>query len=121
MKLILIIDDDDLFRAMLRQMLESEGYEVLDAPNGMEGIRLYRTKPTDLIITDILMQEKEGFQTIMELQQIFPEVKIIAISGGGCVGPDNYLKIAKMLGVHSTFKKPFQREELLETVLELLK
>ena len=65
MKLILIIDDDDLFRAMLRQMLESEGYEVLDAPNGMEGIRLYRAKPTDLIITDILMQEKEGFQTII--------------------------------------------------------
>jgi len=121
MKLILIIDDDDLFRAMLRQMLESEGYYVVDAPDGKVGIKLYRAKPTDLIITDILMPEKEGLQTIVELQQDFPEVKIIAISGGGCVGPDNYLKIAKMLGAQFTFEKPFQREELLEAVRESLK
>ena len=121
MALILIIDDDDLFRAMLRQMLEREGYEVVDAPDGKEGIRLYRMKPTDLIITDIIMPEREGLETIVELRRDFPEVTIIAMSGGGRVGPENYLKIAKGMGAQFTFEKPFQRAELLEAVQELLK
>ena len=121
MALILIIDDDDLFRAMLRQMLETEGYEVVDAPDGKEGTRLYRAKPTDLIITDIVMPDKEGIEIIRELRGDFSEVKVIGISGKGCVGPDNSLKIAKRLGAQFTFEKPFQRKELLEAVRESLK
>ena len=118
---ILIIDDDDLFRIMLRKMLEYEGYDVVDAPDGNEGVRLYRKEPTDLVITDILMPEKEGIEIIRELRSDFSEVKIIAISGGGSVGINNYLDIAKMLGAQFTFKKPFRREEFLEAVRESLK
>ena len=117
---ILIIDDDVQILDMLRQTLEREGYEVMDASNGRKGIRLYRKEPADLIITDIVMPEKEGLETIMELKKDFPEVKIIAISGGGQIIPDHYLDSAKLFGAIRTFAKPFEHKELLEAVQELL-
>ena len=120
MKRILVIDDDDQVRQMLKQMLEREGYEVIDAADGKEGIRLYRNEPTDLIITDIIMPEKEGLETIRELKQDFPDIKIIAISGGGRLDPGNYLEIARKWGVGRTFAKPFDRTELLEAIQQLL-
>ena len=89
---ILIIDDEEKFRKMLRQMLERAGHEVVEAPDGKEGVKLYREKLTDLIITDIFMPEKEGIQTIKELKRDFPEAKIIAISGGGRNGLFYFLK-----------------------------
>ena len=82
MSRILIIEDDEHVRGMLRKMLERIGYDVFDAPDGKEGLDFYRNTPVDLVITDILMPEKEGIQTIMELRREFPDVKIIAISGG---------------------------------------
>jgi CheY-like chemotaxis protein len=95
---ILVIDDDDQFRTMLRQARGREGYEVLEASYGREGIIRYRTALTDLVITDILMPEPEGIQTIRELRAEFPEIKIIAISGGGSKGTLNFLNLAEMLG-----------------------
>jgi len=121
MALILIIDDNNQFRAMLREMLERTGYEVVEASDGKEGIKLYRENPTDLIITDLIMPEKEGIETIMELRRDFPDVKIIAISGGGRLDPGQYLIMAKSLGARYTFAKPVEREELLQAVEELLK
>jgi CheY-like chemotaxis protein len=118
---ILIIDDDVQILNMLRQILEREGYEVVSAINGNEGIRLYREKPTDLIITDLIMPEKDGIETIMELRRDFPDVKIIAISGGGRSHPRPYLNSAKELGAQYAFAKPVKREELLKAVRELLK
>ncbi len=118
---ILIIDDDEQLLAMLRQMLEREGYEILEASDGKEGLRRFRENPTDLIITDLIMPEKEGIETIMELRRDFPDVKIIAISGGGRVDPWQYLSIAKSFGVQYTFAKPIERKELLNAVRELLK
>jgi DNA-binding response OmpR family regulator len=118
---ILIIDDDAQVLEMLRHTLERQGYEVIGASNGKEGLRLYREKPADVIITDLIMPEKEGIETIMELRRDFPQVKIIAISGGGRIGPEGYLKIAKKLGAMYTFTKPVPREELLGVVRELIK
>ena len=121
MKRILVIDDDIQVRQMLRQTLERQGYEVVDAPDGKEGLRLYRQVPTDLIITDIIMPKKEGVETIIEFKRDFPDVKIIAISGGGRrVDAQNYLSYMKGLGVSHVFTKPFEREELLEAIQELL-
>jgi len=117
---ILIIDDDVQILDMLRQTLECEGYEVVDATNGKEGIRLYRENPADLIITDIIMPEKEGIETIIELKRNFPDVKIIAISGGGRITPEGYLSMAKRLGANRTFEKPVERDELLAAVRELI-
>jgi CheY-like chemotaxis protein len=88
MKRILIIDDDGQFLAMLRQMLERNGYRIVEVANGEEGIKLYRENPTDLIITDLIIPEKEGIESIIELRQDFPDVKIIAISGGGRINPN---------------------------------
>ena len=117
---ILIIDDDPQILDMLGQTLEREGHEVVDAPNGKEGLKLYRENPTDLIITDLIMPEKEGIETIMELRRDFPDVKIIAISGGGHNDADQYLSMAQKLGVQRTFAKPVARAELLKAVRELL-
>jgi DNA-binding response OmpR family regulator len=117
---ILVIDDDVQIREMLRQMLEREGYEVADAPDGKAAMKIQREDPAHLIITDIIMPEKEGLETIKEVRQEFPEVKIIAISGGGRIKPEPYLKIAEKFGARYIFTKPVEREELLAAVLELL-
>ena len=120
MKRILVIDDDVQVRQMLRQMLEREGYEVVDAPDGKEGIRLYRDEPADLIITDIIMPEKEGIGTIFELRREFPGVKIIAVSGGGrFVHKNDCLDLCRAKGIPA-FSKPFDRKELLEAIQKLL-
>jgi len=120
MSRVLVIDDDDQFRSMLRQVLGREGYEVSEARNGKEGIAFYRATPTDLVISDILMPEQEGLQTIRELRREFPEVKIIAVSGGGAGGAMNFLKAAKMLGAQRTLWKPFDLEDLRQAVREVL-
>jgi len=118
---ILIIDDEQQIRSMLRLMLEREGYEVVEAPDGIEGIRAYRQKPADLIITDLIMPNKDGIGMIIELQKEFPDVKIIAMSGGGLNKPEGYLKGAKKLGAACTLTKPIDREKMLRAVKNTIK
>ena len=120
MSRILVIDDEEQVRSMFRMALERAEYEVEVACDGKEGIRLFREYPADLVITDLIMPEQEGVETIVELQRDFPDVKIIAISGGGRMAPDTYLDIAKKLGALRTFTKPVNRDELLGAVRELL-
>ena len=117
---ILVIDDDEKIRKLFRSFLESEGYEVTVAPDGKQGVLKYKSNPTDLIIMDIIMPEKGGIQAMMELRQVFREVKIIAISGGGQIQAEDYLIIAKNLGATRTLSKPIQRSDLLKTVRELI-
>jgi DNA-binding response OmpR family regulator len=117
---ILIIDDDDQLRHMLCQVLEQAGYETVEARDGQEGLERFRTAPTDLIITDILMPGKEGLETIMELRRAVPGIKIIAISGGGQTGNMTFLEVARYLGAYRAFQKPFALRELLNAVREAL-
>jgi DNA-binding response OmpR family regulator len=117
---ILVIDDDIKIREMLKQCLERAGYEVLVAPDGKAALKLHSPNPVDLIITDIVMPEKDGFETIMEFRRRFPTVKVMAISGGGKIGADQYLETAKAMGVIRTFSKSFELRELLGAVRELL-
>ena len=119
MKQILIIDDDTQFRLMLRRILEKEGYEVFEAADGKQGLTCFRNTQTDLVITDIIMPEKEGVETIVALRKEYPSVKIIAISGGGRNAPGDYLTLAKKLGAHVTMEKPLNRNYLLEEVKHL--
>ncbi len=120
MALILVIDDDAEIRKMLRIMLEREGYEVEDAQDGDVGLTMYRERPSDLVITDIVMPEKEGIETIRTLKRENPHVKIIAMSGGGRIMPDSYLKLAKSLGADVTFTKPIEKKKLVQAIKDLL-
>jgi len=117
---ILVIDDEESVRFVVQEILAFAGYEVTTAPNGKVGLQLFRKDPTDLIITDIFMPEMEGLETIRELRREFPQLKIIAMSGGGESGMLSFLTYAKRFGALRTLRKPFSRQELLTTVQELL-
>jgi len=120
MALILVIDDEEGMRALLRGLLEKEGHKVLEAPDGMAGIRLYQENRPDLVITDIFMPEKEGTQTILELRKNNPNVKIIAISGGELAARIDVLGTAKIFGALRVLTKPFRLEDMRQAVKELL-
>jgi hypothetical protein len=120
MKRILVIDDDHQVRALLVEILTHEGYEVIAAGNGVEGLNRFRENPADAVITDLIMPEKEGFETIFTLRREFPKVGVIAISGGGRVGAADYLPIAKMLGARFIIAKPFTSGEILDAVRAVL-
>ena len=111
---ILIIDDEEPIRALLRFALEAAGYEVTEAANGRQGLDLYRQRPTDLIIADMLMPELNGLDLLLELTREFLHAKVIAISGAG--GEQNVLDVAKLLGARQTFEKPFSIPQLLDAV-----
>ena len=113
---ILVVDDDPQIGKLLEKVLGRAGHKVSIAANGKEGMRIFRGGKFDLLITDLIMPEKEGLETIMELRQEFPDTKIIAMSGGGRVGAKSYLKMAHTLGAKKTLTKPFGREDLLSAV-----
>ena len=117
---ILIIEDEEMMREFLRELLEEAGYQVEEAENGKVGVELYRKDPADLVITDLFMPEKDGIEALLELQAEFPEVKVIAVSGGSRMGRTDLLSVVGDLGVQRTFRKPFHMSELLEAVKELL-
>jgi two-component system, response regulator, stage 0 sporulation protein F len=114
MATILVIDDEEIIRALLRSVLEGEGYEVTEAANGREGLELYRQRPIHLVITDILMPEMNGLDMLLELTREFLHAKVIAISGVG--GERKVLDVAKLLGARRTFTKPFSMPDLLSAV-----
>jgi len=102
-------------------MLENDGYnDIEDAENGYIGMKLIRKSHFDLVITDIIMPDKEGIETIMEIKKDFPATKIIAMSGGGKIGADSYLVMAGHLGADKTMAKPFLQSEIINAVRELL-
>jgi len=113
---ILVIDDDDRIRDVFRQILENAGYEVEDACDGHEGVRLYKEKNIDLVITDILMPGMSGLETILELRFASPDVKVIAISGGDHIAPEYYLNVIKNLDTMCELKKPISSQDLLSAV-----
>jgi CheY-like chemotaxis protein len=113
---ILIIDDDKMVLNMLRQVLEGAEHTVVEAPNGEVAMRLWREQPADLIITDILMPEKDGLEVIRELRRECPTVKIIALSGGSRKVHFDALDVAKRFGAMSTLEKPFELKTLLASV-----
>ena len=120
MKRILVIEDDDSVRKLIRRILEGAGYTVLEAPDGVQGVQVYREQRPDLVLTDIFMPGKEGLETILELGLLDPEVRIIAVSGGGNMGILNPLPMAAKLGALRTLSKPFSGKELVDLVEEIL-
>ena len=117
---ILVVDDEPAILLMLKKMLEKADHEVDTASDGNEGIILFEKNKHDLLITDIIMPQKEGMETIIELHKKYPDLKIIAISGGGRISPDGYLPGAKLLGANMVFQKPLVQKEFVEAVAILL-
>jgi DNA-binding response OmpR family regulator len=117
---IYVFDDEPSILLMIKKMLEKAGYEVDVALNGKEGMELFKKNVPDLLITDIIMPEKEGLETILELRRKYPELKIIAISGGGRISPGGYLPGARLLGADMVFEKPLDQKEFLHAVALLL-
>lgn len=110
---VLVIEDDPDVRSLLQQMLETLGHESTPAGDGIEGLKVFRAGAFDVVVTDILMPEQEGLETIGELRRIDPRVRIIAISGGGRIqGPDEVLLQASNLGAQATLGKPFRLDDL---------
>lgn len=116
---ILVVDDDQQIRSLLMRVFVSSGYDVRTAENGAVGIKMLREEAADLLVTDILMPEKEGIETIMEVKRDFPGMKIVAISGGDRDGCD-FLPMTKPLGADCSLRKPFSLEEISKVVKELL-
>jgi CheY-like chemotaxis protein len=116
---ILVIDDDARIRMLLRRVLEKEGHSVEEAGNGALGCERQREAGFDLIITDIVMPDQEGVETIRLLRREFPRLPIVAISGGGGQGID-YLAMAKRMGADRILAKPFGNQEVSAAVAELL-
>ena len=117
---ILVVDDEELARFTIRDILETAGHEVAEAANGKEAIESQTAGPFDLIITDIIMPEKEGVETIIELKRDYPDLKIIAISGGGRTKNLDFLQLADEFGADKILAKPFSEDELLERVNDCL-
>ncbi len=120
MSAILVIDDDASVREVVSEMLRLEGHDVAIAENGREGIPMLARGQFDLVITDLIMPEKEGIETISEIRRTDKTIPIIAISGGGRLGPGDYLETARYIGADATLAKPFARQELLSTIHGLL-
>jgi DNA-binding response OmpR family regulator len=117
---IYIFDDEPSILLMIKKMLEKAGHEVDIALNGSDGMKLFNKNIPDLLITDIIMPEKEGLETIFELRRTYPHLKIIAISGGGRISPEGYLPGAKLLGADLVFQKPLVQKDFLEAIALLL-
>ena len=117
---ILVIDDEELARFTLREVLEEAGHEVVEATNGNEGIEHQKANPFDMVITDMIMPDKEGLETIVELKGAFPDLRIIAISGGGRTRNMDFLKLAGEFGADQIIFKPFSEDELMKGVAACL-
>jgi len=110
---ILIIDDEPMIRHLAARILDRAGYRTISAANGIQGLALFRRERPALVITDLIMPEREGIETIRHILREGPNVPIIAISGGTLTGTADFLAMARELGATAILRKPFEPIELL--------
>lgn len=117
---ILLVDDDELLRPTVAQALTERGFAVVEAADGEQAMKRFRAEQPDLVLTDLVMPNQEGIETIVQLRRLAPHLGIIAMSGGVARNPENYLKIAGALGANRTLRKPYSVAELFAAVTEVL-
>ena len=117
---IMIIEDDANLRQILQTIVDQAGYEVRLATDGKDALEQIHDNLPDLVITDIIMPETEGIEVILYLRKNHPEVRVIAMSGGGRLGADHYLDMAHEFGAHITIAKPFEKRTMLDAISQLL-
>lgn len=117
---VLLVDDDDAIREMLELVLQRRGLHVVKAADGREALRLYSEQEFDLIVTDLIMPNKEGIETILEVRAMKRPIRILAMSGGGRVDQSMHLHLAKSVGADRVISKPFLPKDFLQVIDELL-
>ena len=117
---ILVVDDDEFICLTVGNTLRKLGCIVVVAENGNEGLEVFKKETPDLVITDLLMPEKEGLETIKDMRLLNPHVKIIAMSGGGSTQNMSFLKLAERIGANCTMAKPIITVQLVSAVRGLL-
>lgn len=117
---ILLVEDEDQLRSLLKEVLESAGHAVYEARDGKSALNIFEFYLTDLVVTDLIMPEKEGLELIRELRRSQPDIKIIAMSGGGRNNAHDYLEMAKKFGAAILLEKPFSNDNITEAVSALL-
>ena len=113
---ILVVDDEAEMRDVVSRVLMDAGHRVTTAADGQEAIARMGVETFDLVLTDVIMPEKDGMQVITAARKKLPQVKIVAMSGGGHIPRDQYLRIATGLGAHAILEKPFSSRELIDTI-----
>ena len=113
---ILVVDDEPGIRELLSMMLEAAGHKVVVAEDGIQAPKILATNPVEVVITDLLMPERDGLEFITEVRKKYPSIKIIAMSGGGHIARDSYLRIAKNFGAHVLLEKPFSQSGVLNAI-----
>ena len=118
---VLVIDDDELIRMALRVILQGENCIVVEANNGNKGVAMFKQENPDIVITDILMPDKEGLTTISEIRACNAQVKIVAMSGGGNTKNLSFLQMAQKVGADQTINKPFKAGDISILLAGMLK
>lgn len=117
---VLVMDDEEDLRRVLVRALEGAGHEAYEAGNGADGLHEIKTRAVDLVVTDVVMPEMDGLEFMRELGRLRPGMRVIAISGGGVWDKNSLLTVAGMLGAVKTLSKPFELDEFLKLVSEVL-
>ena len=117
---VIVIDDQEPIRRIVRRALENEGHQVFEASDGELGMALLEREPADVVITDIFMPGMDGIQTLREIRKRFPAIKVIAISGGDSTGLLDLRHDAELLGAMKSLQKPFTAREIVELVRSVL-
>jgi DNA-binding response OmpR family regulator len=118
-KMICVVDDDDAVRAMMVRKLTDAGFATVEATNGIEAIEVLKTTRADVAIVDIIMPDQEGLSTIGQIKQMWPHMRILAVSGGGRGSAEDYLTFASELGADDVLPKPFREDAFLDRVRKL--
>jgi DNA-binding response OmpR family regulator len=115
-RLVCVVDDDELVRAKLSLDLKSMGFDTIEIEDSREVRTVLATHPVDTVVVDIVMPEKDGVELISEIRKGWPDVRIVAVSAGGRVGPKLYLEIARQMGANACLAKPVEPERLREAI-----
>ncbi|HEY3890247.1 MAG TPA: response regulator [Caulobacteraceae bacterium] len=115
-KLVCIIDDDELVRAKIGQDLRALGFDAVEVADSRDLLQLLAERPVDAVVVDLVMPDKDGVELIAEIRRGWPKVRIVAISGGGRIGPNLYLKIARQMGADACLTKPVRAAALADAL-----
>ncbi|MDZ4865869.1 MAG: response regulator [Alphaproteobacteria bacterium] len=117
---VCVIDDNDLVRATICNALRDAGFETVEAEDGITGLKMIADSHAKVAVIDIVMPVREGHDVIVDATRQFPDLKVLAVSGGGVMGPTEYLELALQLGAHDALAKPFRNAELVKKVRALV-